>query len=91
MTSHFLCFYFLTDEGLELVRAASPGGAGRNRTLGLDALANISVPVPALEAQRWFDGMLTKVAALRKIQSETAAELDALLPSILDRAFNGKL
>jgi type I restriction enzyme, S subunit len=34
-TSRFLCFYFLTNEGLELIGAASPGGAGRNRTLAL--------------------------------------------------------
>jgi hypothetical protein len=26
-----------------------------------------------------------------RLQSETAAELDALLPSILDRAFKGEL
>ena len=31
------------------------------------------------------------VAALARLQSETAAELDALLPSILDKAFKGKL
>jgi type I restriction enzyme S subunit len=27
--SRFLCFYFLTDEGLELIRAASPGWRGK--------------------------------------------------------------
>ena len=30
-------------------------------------------------------------AALARLQSETAAELDALLPSILDKAFKGEL
>jgi hypothetical protein len=29
--------------------------------------------------------------ALKRLQAETAAEFDALLPSILDKAFNGKL
>ena len=28
---------------------------------------------------------------LKRLQAETAAELDALLPSILDRAFRGEL
>jgi hypothetical protein len=32
-TANFLAFYFLTTECLELVRAASPGGAGRNRMI----------------------------------------------------------
>ena len=67
-TSHFLCFYFLTNEGLELIRAASPGGAGRNRTLGLEALANIPVPVPDIHAQLWFDGLQALVYDLRNFR-----------------------
>jgi len=31
------------------------------------------------------------VKALKYFQSETAAELDAMLPAILDRAFKGEL
>lgn len=32
-----------------------------------------------------------EVDALRRLQAETATELDALLPAILDRAFKGEL
>jgi type I restriction enzyme S subunit len=32
-----------------------------------------------------------KLDALKKLQAATAAELDALLPSILDKAFKGEL
>jgi hypothetical protein len=32
-----------------------------------------------------------EVDALKRLQAETAAELDALLPSILDKAFKGEL
>lgn len=85
-TSQFLCFYFLTREGLDRIGQASPGGAGRNRTLGLDALAGIKVPVPAIEQQKWFDGLVAEVETLRWLQAETAAELDALLTTILERA-----
>ena len=38
-----------------------------------------------------LDALQAEVNALKRLQSETAAELDALLPSILDRAFKGKL
>jgi len=31
------------------------------------------------------------VDALRQLQAESAAELDALLPSVLDQAFKGEL
>jgi type I restriction enzyme S subunit len=89
--AHFLCFFFLTNEGLELIRAASPGGAGRNRTLGLAALETIEVPVPAIEDQQWFDLLQSEVAALKLLQAETGAELDALLPAVLDRAFKGEV
>jgi len=32
-----------------------------------------------------------QVDALKGLQAETAAELDALMPAILDRAFKGEL
>jgi type I restriction enzyme S subunit len=32
-----------------------------------------------------------KIEALKQIQGETAAELDEMLPSILDKAFKGEL
>jgi type I restriction enzyme S subunit len=32
-----------------------------------------------------------EVDALKGLQAETAAELDALMPAILDRAFRGEL
>jgi hypothetical protein len=34
---------------------------------------------------------VSKGAALKPLQAETAAELDALLPALLDRAFKGEL
>ena len=35
--------------------------------------------------------IVAEVDALKCLQGETAAELDALLPSILDKAFKGEL
>ncbi len=37
-----------------------------------------------------LDALQVEVDALKRLQAETAAELDALLPSILDRAFKGE-
>ncbi len=39
----------------------------------------------------YLDRLQVKVDALKQAQAETAAELDALLPSLLDRAFSGEL
>jgi len=38
-----------------------------------------------------LDALQEKVDALKKLQAETAAELNTLLPSILDKAFRGQL
>ena len=35
--------------------------------------------------------VITIVQSAKRLQAETAAELDALFPAILDRAFNGEL
>ena len=90
-TAEFLRFYLLTDEGIEKIREASPGGAGRNRTLGLKKLEKIKVPVPNYNKQLWFDNLQAKTTAIKKAHSANLTELDALLPAILDKAFRGKL
>lgn len=58
-------------------------------------LANICVPIAPFEDQRrivaYLDGLQAKVDALKRLQTETASELNAMLPSVLDRAFKGEL
>ena len=53
------------------------------------------IPVPYLSEQRQIiveiDALQRKVDELKQIQVKTAVELDALLPSILDKAFKGEL
>lgn len=88
-TSAFLRYFFLTEEGLQRLGEASPGGAGRNRTLGLQAFDAIEVPVPSLDAQRWFDILQAKAAAVRSSHANIEGDLQRLIPAMLDRVFNG--
>jgi type I restriction enzyme S subunit len=83
----FLWFYFTTDEGFAQVVAASPGTIARNKTLSAEELPNIKVPVPSLDAQRWFDALQQKARAAREAQAAAAAELDHLVPALLAEAF----
>jgi hypothetical protein len=50
---------------------------------------------PPLPEQRRIvaelDALQAEVDALKRVQAETAAELDGLLPSVLDKAFKGEL
>ena len=90
-TSEFLCHHFLGERGIEDIRAASPGSAGRNRTLGLKKLEKIFVPVPEYDEQKRF----AEIAKRRQlIQLETAGieeELKAFHAALLAKAFRGEL
>ena len=86
-TSKFLLYYFLTAEGTERLGAASPGGAGRNRTLGLKGLESIIVPAPSLDAQLWFDELQQKAVDVHIGQSDAERELDRLIPALLHQIF----
>jgi type I restriction enzyme S subunit len=51
-------------------------------------------PFPISEQRRIvakLDALQAEVGALKRLQAETAAELEALLPSIFDKAFKGEL
>lgn len=88
----FLVEYLKTREGVEQLGKISPGSAGRNRVLALDRLDEVMIPVPTLAAQRRvMDALHLRVPALARLQFETAGELDALMPSILAKAFRGEL
>ena len=58
-------------------------------------LANIRVPIAPPEEQlrivAYLDELQAKVDALKRLQEEGSTELDAMLPSILDKAFRGSL
>lgn len=86
----FLRFYFSTREGLQKLGEASPGGAGRNRTLGLKKLEDLQVPVPSIERQHWFDRLQTMAREARAIRTSTARDVEALVPAMLHEIFNGK-
>lgn len=51
--------------------------------------------IPPISEQRrivaYLDGLQEKMGSVKKLQVQTTAELNALLPAILDRAFKGEL
>lgn len=82
-----LQFYFLTTDGLDKIGKASPGGAGRNRTLGLKKLEKITVPIPPLKRQQEFLKLLQLRSAIQRKSENVGMQRDALIPSLLDRIF----
>lgn len=58
-------------------------------------LESIQIPVPPVELQHrvvaYLNDRQVRVDVVKRLQAETQAELDALLPAVLDRAFRGEL
>lgn len=63
--------------------------------LNVADMRKVPIPLPSLPEQRrivaYLDNFQAKIAALKRHQTDTAAELDAMIPSILDKAFKGDL
>jgi type I restriction enzyme, S subunit len=66
-----------------------------NKNLVLKFIREFPMPAPSLSEQHriveYLEGVRAQVNALKRLQAETAAELEALVPAILDRAFRGEL
>ena len=90
-TAEFLRYYFLSDDGMLKIGEASPGGAGRNRTLGLEKLMAIEVPVPSLAVQQTFDRLEADVAALKASHAAIRQANAALIPATLERIFSSEV
>lgn len=93
LSAEYLCsvLWALNDQVLNLVEKSSHD----TRKLETSKLINFNIPVPSHKEQQdvvnQLDELQHKSDALKHLQSETAAELDALLPSVLDKAFKGEL
>lgn len=91
--ARYLFWWFTHDKGRDQLLWASPGGAGRNRTLGVEKLAAIEIPLPPLDDQRRIVRQLDSVAALveerRRAIEAAERETQALLLKAFQRAVDG--
>lgn len=83
--------YFKTPSVWPELAAISTGTNVRRRRLHPSAFLNYKMPIPSMKVQEQLRAVKVKKDALEKLQSETSAELDALMPSILSKAFRGEL
>lgn len=83
--------YFRSPQVWPGLSGQSGGTNVRRRRLNPTDFLNLQVPWPDRETQLEIKQCVTRIAAIRAIQSETATELDAMLPAILDKAFKGDL
>jgi len=89
----FLCAMFWAHNSrvLELVEKSTHD----TRRLDIARLLQMRIPVPTMAEQgrivSGLDAFRAEIDKLKRVQRETAVELEALLPAVLDRAFKGGL
>jgi type I restriction enzyme S subunit len=97
----YLYAYLRGSQGQHQLRSRERGDWQREKIgfrlteLNLNDLRAVPVPVPSTSEQRriaaYLDDLQERTNALKALQAETSVEIDALMPSILDKAFRGEL
>jgi len=88
-------YFFRWLRSSHFINAIDPGRSNGVPHISHKDIENIPFIPPSLRDQRRIvaelDASQTQVEVLKRLQAETGAELDAILPSILDKAFKGQL
>lgn len=90
----FLNSYLNGPIGQDEVHARSRTTSGL-RNLSIGRIKQMAIPVPSLDKQHlivaYLDNLQEKLEVFKRLQAETVVALDALLPSIQNKAFKGEL
>jgi len=87
--ARYLFWYFNHASGLAQLQRASPGGAGRNRTLGVEKLAAIAIDLPPVREQRAIATRLDRAMAATTAKREISESVRVELKAILAASFRG--
>lgn len=83
--------YFRSPEVWPQLSGQSGGTNVRRRRLNPQDFLNLEMPWPSEVTQRVIRDTVERLSGIADLQTETSAELDAMLPAILDKAFKGEL
>ena len=85
----YITRYFQSTQGQESLSLVSPGGAGRNKTLGQKEFLQLSIPVPPLHEQKKIAAILSSVdealASTQAVIDQTRKVKQGLLQQLLTR------
>lgn len=83
--------YFRSPEVWPSLSGQSGGTNVRRRRLNPQDFLNLEMPWPSESTRIAIRDSVNRIANITRLQNETATELDAMLPAILDKAFKGDL
>lgn len=83
-------WFFVSEPGLDLLGAASPGSAGRNRTLAIKRFENLRIPLPPIEVQQDVVARLSSLYPYLVTVGDSlamgVAGIKPTLPALIDEA-----
>ena len=86
----YLISYFLTKRGTDILEAASPGGAGRNKTLGQDRFLKSKIVLPPIEEQQKIAAILTTQDKVIELKEKRLAEKQRQKKYLMQQLLTGK-
>lgn len=86
----YLIYYFLTKRGREILEAASPGGAGRNKTLGQERFLKSKIVLPPLAEQRKIAKILATQDKVIELKEKRLAEKLRQKKYLMQQLLTGK-
>ena len=89
--AEFLWAYFRSPQAWSMMAAGSKGLGHRRQRVHPDKILSHRLWLPPIEWQDRIAHVQARTDSLAALQVKSQAELDALLPSILDKAFKGEL
>ena len=86
----YLISYFLTKRGTDILEAASPGGAGRNKTLGQDRFLKSKIVLPPIEDQQKIAAILTTQDRVIELKEKRLAQKQRQKKHLMQQLLTGR-
>lgn len=86
----YLIYYFLTKSGTDILEAASPGGAGRNRTLGQERFLKSKITLPTLPEQQKIAAILSTQDKVIELKEKLLAQKQQQKKYLMQQLLAGK-
>lgn len=87
----FLLYFFKSKKGKNLLNLASPGGAGRNKTLGQTEFLKLTIPVPDIKKQKYIAEVLDTANQELKTYEAKLEALQLQKKGLMQQLLTGQL
>jgi type I restriction enzyme S subunit len=87
----FITYFFKSKKGIHLLGLASPGGAGRNKTLGQQNFLQLQIPLPPLKEQKKMAAILQTCDEAIDLTEQLIAAKQRRKQALMQRLLTGQV